>query len=116
MREVTGGEGRDPPWGVLTAGHSPDSGSQRGEGGGRGGGGGAVNGTARQARSSWAWGPQRSEALCVGSDHLLVMVTSILCPGPKASGVRSLCIRGPGLKKEGASGSPARLPGLQMGG
>lgn len=26
MREVTGGEGRDPPWGVLTAGHSPDSG------------------------------------------------------------------------------------------
>lgn len=29
MREVTGGEGRDPPWGVLTAE------SQRGEGGGR---------------------------------------------------------------------------------
>lgn len=75
-----------------------------------------MNGTARQARSIRAWGPQRSEALCVGSDHLLVMVTSILCPGPKASGVRSLCIRGPGLKKEGASGSPARLPGLQMGG
>lgn len=27
MREVSGGEGRDPPWGVLTAGHSGEKGA-----------------------------------------------------------------------------------------
>lgn len=57
MREVTGGEGRDPPWGVLTAG------SQRGEGGE---GGGRV-----RRRRSCEWdGKAGEKQLCLGASEV----------------------------------------------